>query len=446
MLAVGACPLERGGEIEVDVDVVRVGVVEVGEDAIVGGDLREGAGAAGPEVGEVGSGGVEVVVGVVEGVAVGLETFGSEDGVVEDALHGVAVAGVAGDAEEIAGELEVGVAAAGGFEAFVGFGKAGVEVAAFGGAEAFVGAPASGGEALRGDDHVEGVACGAEVLLAAGGEVCLHGGAEGVAEAVGVMAGEDVFVFGEWVEPGLVEEIAGGHLLVAVACASLGGEEEIFGQGVGLVPAVVVGGVVADGCAPLALGLVAVECVGRKMRLGCVGGAIEEGECLREFDELMGVDEADDYFVVDVGGEAEVGVEASGDGGFVEREELLDFGARAWVMIDGVASGEGGDPLAEGMGGSEAVASTGLAVEGDFVVPAAEIGAGGGEAGADAPGFEEAVFVEGEQDGLSLLELGLGEAGGEVDLAVRELFERSGFGFGGEELWAAVERSGGGAG
>ena len=261
------------------------------------------------------------------------------------------------------------------------------------------------------------------------------------------MSGEDVLVFGEWVEPGFVEEVAGGHLLVAVACASLGGEEEILGQRVGFVPAVVVGGVVADGCAPLALGLVSVECMWRKMRLGCVGGAVEEGECLRQFDELMGVDEADDYFVVDVRGEAEVGVEASGDGGFVEREELLDPGAGAWVAIDGVATREGRDPLAEGMGGCEAVASAGSFVEWDFIVPAAEIGAGGGESGTNAPWFQEAVFVEGEKNGLGLLELGLGETGGEVNLSVRELFEGLGFGLGfglrGKEMWPGVNCGGG---
>jgi len=90
-----------------------------------------------------------VVVGVIEAVAALHHGLGAEDGVVEDSLHAVAVAGVARDAEEVAGDFEHGVCAAGGFETGVSFSQAVAESAAARSAESFVGTPAAGGEALR---------------------------------------------------------------------------------------------------------------------------------------------------------------------------------------------------------------------------------------------------------------------------------------------------------
>src|SRR5271166_1863932 len=93
----------------------------------------------------------EVVVGVIEGVAVRLKALCAEDGVVEDALHAVSIAAVGGDAQQVARELEVGVAAAGRLEAAVRVGEALVHFAAAGSGEAFVRPPSAGGKALRGD-------------------------------------------------------------------------------------------------------------------------------------------------------------------------------------------------------------------------------------------------------------------------------------------------------
>ena len=128
-----------------------------------------------------------VVVGVVEADAVGADGAGAEDGVVEDGLHGVAIAAVAADAHEVASDFELAVGAAGSFEGAVGLGEAFGKLVGFGLDEAFVGTPASGGVTL-GEDEGEAVFCGGEVLLAAVGEVGLHGGAEAVDVAVGVLA------------------------------------------------------------------------------------------------------------------------------------------------------------------------------------------------------------------------------------------------------------------
>jgi len=103
-------PFESGGEVEVDPDgrvstdgAVAGGTEEVGVDAVVGGDLGEGSGAAGPAVGGVNAAGGVAVIGVVEGVAVALHGSRAEGGVEHDALHAVAVVAVAGGLEEITG-------------------------------------------------------------------------------------------------------------------------------------------------------------------------------------------------------------------------------------------------------------------------------------------------------------------------------------------------------
>ncbi len=78
-------------------------VVEVGTDAVIRGNLRKGAGATGPLVRVIELRSVVVVVGVVEAVAILLNRLGAEDGVIEHALHAVAVAAVAGDAQQRSG-------------------------------------------------------------------------------------------------------------------------------------------------------------------------------------------------------------------------------------------------------------------------------------------------------------------------------------------------------
>src|SRR5277367_5747324 len=89
-----------------------------------------------------------VVVGIIERSAVGKDRPGAGDGVVEDALHAVAVAGVARNAHEVARDLEVSVSPARCFEAGMSFFQAGMESAAARHHEGFIGAPATGCETL----------------------------------------------------------------------------------------------------------------------------------------------------------------------------------------------------------------------------------------------------------------------------------------------------------
>src|SRR6516164_1917173 len=130
------------------------------------------------------------------------------------------------------------VSAARSFETLVLIDQAGGERAGVGLAQLLVGTPASGGETLRGDQHVKSVARGAEMHLASQCEVSLHGGVEGVDVTVGVLTGKDVFAGRERIEVGLVEQETDGELLVAISSAALIGEEEVLGQSVGLVPVV----------------------------------------------------------------------------------------------------------------------------------------------------------------------------------------------------------------
>ena len=294
---VGASLLPTDARGHVEIDVEGVGRVEVGADAVVGGELGEGAGAAGPlvVVGEF-VGVVIVVVGVVEADAVGTDGEGAEDGVVEDGFHAVAVSAVAGDAKETAGDLEVAVGAAGSFEAGVGAVERLGELIGAGGAEGFVGTPAAGGEALLANE-AEAVLGGAEMLVAAVGEIGLHGGGERVEVAVGVLAGEDVLIFGERVEVSVVFKEAGGELAETRAGAALVGEIEVFGESVGLVPAE---GNVGHGAG---LHLVPVEGFGREEGEDDVGGFVEDVESDGVGGELVGVDEAAGDLVGGVGGE-----------------------------------------------------------------------------------------------------------------------------------------------
>ena len=118
--------------------------------------------------------------------------------------------------------------------------------------------------------------------------------------AVGVLAGEDVFVQGERAEVGVVLKEALGELAIAGAGSPLVGEVEVFGEGVGLVPCP--GDVLVWAGGHLG----AIEGFGGEERQDGVGGAIESGERLRILGELMCVDEAAVRFVEGVGGDAVV--------------------------------------------------------------------------------------------------------------------------------------------
>src|SRR5664279_1689403 len=100
MLAV-LLPSQGGGNVKVDVDALRI--AQVGADVVVGGDLRHGAGAAGPAGIVVELAALEIDVGVVKGATVGLQRLGAKDGVVHHAFHAVAIPRIAGDTHEVAG-------------------------------------------------------------------------------------------------------------------------------------------------------------------------------------------------------------------------------------------------------------------------------------------------------------------------------------------------------
>ena len=90
-----------------------------------------------------------IVVRIVERSAVGLNRPGSEDRVVEDTLHAVAVSRILGDAKQVACDLEVPVGAARRLKAGVSERKTVAELAGPGFAKCFIRTPSAGGEALR---------------------------------------------------------------------------------------------------------------------------------------------------------------------------------------------------------------------------------------------------------------------------------------------------------
>ena len=77
----------------VEVYIYAVRRAEVGAYAVVRGDLRKRSRAAGPLILVIELGGRVIVVRIVKACAVGKNRFGAQDGVVQDALHAVAVRG-----------------------------------------------------------------------------------------------------------------------------------------------------------------------------------------------------------------------------------------------------------------------------------------------------------------------------------------------------------------
>jgi hypothetical protein len=55
-----------------------------------------------------------------------------------------------------------------------------------------------------------------------------------------------------------------------------------------------------------------------------------------------------------------------------------------------------------------------------FVRPSTDVRTGRRQTGAQTPGLEQTIFVQGKEDGLSLLELRLGRPGREFDISVAE--------------------------
>src|SRR5882757_1415397 len=89
------------------------------------------------------------VIRIIECIAVGLDRLGAQRAVVEHALHAVAIARVACDAQQVACQFEVRIGAAGCLEALVLTGEARAERTAARRDEVFVRSPAAGSETLR---------------------------------------------------------------------------------------------------------------------------------------------------------------------------------------------------------------------------------------------------------------------------------------------------------
>src|ERR1700689_182233 len=89
-----------------------------------------------------------VVIGIVEGRAGGQDGPGTGNRVVDDALHAVAVARIAGDAQQVARDFKMATHAARSFEAGVRQATAMAESVASGLNERFVRTPAAGDVAL----------------------------------------------------------------------------------------------------------------------------------------------------------------------------------------------------------------------------------------------------------------------------------------------------------
>src|ERR1700733_6929995 len=92
---------------------------EVGTDAVIRRQLREGAGAAGPLVLVMNFLRGVVVIGIIERSAIGQNRPRAGDRVVQDAFHAVAVARITGDAQQVTRDLEMAVNPAGRLEAGV---------------------------------------------------------------------------------------------------------------------------------------------------------------------------------------------------------------------------------------------------------------------------------------------------------------------------------------
>jgi hypothetical protein len=272
---------------------------------------------------------VKVVIGIIESAAVGEERFGPQDGVVHDALHAVAIAGIARHAEQVTGELEVRVGAAGSFEAAVGISQAGGDIIAVWRTQSFVRSPTTGGKALR-EKHFKTIFRGAQMSLASSGEIGLHGRAKRVDMAVGMASCEIVAAFGERRVISFVE-ILNAELFVALARAALVRQKKIFGNGVGLVPGISFVGSRAPAY-PMFDGSL------RQVRQRHVCGVFEDGEGVGVAHKLVRIDEPADEFVVAISGETVVRIKIAGDGFGVKLIEAKHFFADGVVGADGVGA------------------------------------------------------------------------------------------------------------
>ena len=169
-------------------------------------------------------------------------------------------------------------------------------------------------------------------------------------------------------------------------------------------------------------GNVMFDGMSRQMRERRVRGVLEDRQRLRVFDVGVRIDEAEQQFVVGIGGEAVFDVEVGRDGLRVEAIEAQHLLAGLVVAGDGVGAGQRRYPLAEGAGGGKAVVEIlAVVVVGIVVIPAAQIFAGRGHAGHLAKRLQQAVIAERHEHGVSGHELRLVQIAGHQDIAVAEL-------------------------
>src|SRR5215475_11421026 len=314
-------------------------VAEIRADAIVRGDLWVGAGAARPAVLRIDLVAVEITIRVIERAAISFERLCAKNRVVHDAFHAVAITRITIDAEQVASELEVGVGPTRSFEAVMRVRKACEDIIAIRSAKKFIGSPPAGCEALC-QQKCEGIGRGAKMLFTAKGKVGLHGGAQRIHVAVSMAAGKVAAIFGKWIVVNVVE-IVFGERFVTVSRAALIGKEEVFGDGVGLVPSP---GIVKVALTPL--DIVLNRFAGKVFR-GDVRCVVEDRECVGIGGVPVRVNEAADKFVVSIGGETAFFVEIARNCFCVELVQAKNFFAHSLGAVDSIAARESGNPLAK---------------------------------------------------------------------------------------------------
>src|SRR5579872_42928 len=162
-----------------------------------------------------------MVIGVVEGSPIGLQSLCAQHGVVEHTLHAVSITAFSRHSQQIARQLEMCITPTGRLETAMCARKAAKECVSIRGNKSFFGSPAAGRKTLRRGDHVKRIAGSPEVLYTACGQISLHRGAQRIAEAVGMMVSEHVLVVRKRVEIGLIEKKPRSQSPVTLAGSAL---------------------------------------------------------------------------------------------------------------------------------------------------------------------------------------------------------------------------------
>src|SRR5581483_813597 len=123
-----------------------------------------------------------MVVGVIERLSIRLQPFSAQNGVIEDALHAVAIPSVARHSQQIASQFEMCVTAARRLKAAVRLVQTCVKCTAIRRDKALIRPPAAGSETLCSGDHLEGIARGTQMLFAPVRKISLHRRAQRIAK------------------------------------------------------------------------------------------------------------------------------------------------------------------------------------------------------------------------------------------------------------------------